>query len=83
MSFELFLALEVFLHRKGGGGAIPYGGRDLPQELLAAIAGIAALAIENVQRLEQLEGENRRLRDDISIEHNMVGESPLLQRVYQ
>jgi transcriptional regulator with GAF, ATPase, and Fis domain len=52
-------------------------------QLLAAIAGIAAVAMENIRRLEWLEGENRRLQDDINIEHNMVGESQRMREVYQ
>ncbi|MBX3276606.1 MAG: sigma 54-interacting transcriptional regulator [Acidobacteria bacterium] len=51
-------------------------------QLAAAIAGIAAVAIENVRHVEWLEGENRRLVDEINISHNMVGESPRLREVY-
>jgi Nif-specific regulatory protein len=52
-------------------------------ELVTAIAGIAAVAIENARHIEWLEGENRRLLDDVNIEHNMVGESPVMRQVYQ
>lgn len=52
-------------------------------QLVSAIAGIAAVAIENVRHLEWLEGENQRLRADSEIEHNMVGEGAALRRVYQ
>jgi transcriptional regulator with GAF, ATPase, and Fis domain len=52
-------------------------------QLVSAIAGIAAVAIENAKHLEWLEGENQRLRADIEIEHNMVGESSLMKKVYQ
>ena len=51
--------------------------------LVTAIAGIAAVAIENARHIEWLEGENQRLLSDANIEHNMVGESPLMQQLYQ
>src|SRR5256714_7551883 len=51
-------------------------------QLVAAIAGIAAVAIENARQFEWLETENERLLADVNIEHNMVGESPAMQRVY-
>jgi transcriptional regulator with GAF, ATPase, and Fis domain len=52
-------------------------------QFLAAIGGIAAIAIENVRRFEQLADENRRLRAEIDVEHNMVGESPCMREIYQ
>jgi transcriptional regulator with GAF, ATPase, and Fis domain len=51
-------------------------------QLVTAIAGIAAVAIENARQFEWLETENDRLRTDVNIEHNMVGESPAMHRVY-
>jgi two-component system, NtrC family, response regulator HydG len=51
-------------------------------QLVTAIAGIAAVAIENARQFEWLETENERLLADVNIEHNMVGESPPMQRVY-
>ena len=50
--------------------------------LVAAIAGIAAVAIENARHFEWLETENERLLADVNIEHNMLGESTAMQRVY-
>lgn len=52
-------------------------------QLVTAVAAIAAVAINNARNFESLESENARLMVDADIEHNMVGESPLLQRVYQ
>ncbi|HLE63668.1 MAG TPA: sigma 54-interacting transcriptional regulator [Pyrinomonadaceae bacterium] len=52
-------------------------------QLVTAIAGIAAVAIENARHIEWLEEENRRLLQDVNIEHNMVGESAVMRQVYQ
>jgi Nif-specific regulatory protein len=52
-------------------------------ELLTAIADIAAPALENAQYLGGLEAENRRLQDDVGLEHNMVGDSAPMRDVYQ
>ncbi|HWS98733.1 MAG TPA: sigma 54-interacting transcriptional regulator [Pyrinomonadaceae bacterium] len=52
-------------------------------QLLTAIAGIAAVALENASHVEWLESENQRLQDDIQIERNMIGESPRMREVYQ
>lgn len=51
-------------------------------QLVTAIAGIAAVAIENARQFEWLESENQRLLADVNIEHNMIGESAAMQRVY-
>ena len=51
--------------------------------LLSAIAGIAALALENARRWESLRNENRRLRTEAGIEHEMVGGSPAMAAVLQ
>jgi Nif-specific regulatory protein len=50
-------------------------------ELLTAIAGIASMALENARQIEWLEGENRRLRQDADLAHDMVGESPAMRAV--
>jgi len=52
-------------------------------QLVTAIAGIAAVAIQNARHIEWLERENRRLLEDFNIEHNMVGESAAMRQVYQ
>src|SRR5580704_14136892 len=52
-------------------------------QLLTAIGSIAAAALDNARRMESLEQENRRLQDEISLEHNMVGDSPRIRDVYQ
>ena len=52
-------------------------------QLLTAIAGIAAAPFENARRLELLQAENQRLKEEIHVEHQMVGESPAMKAVYQ
>src|ERR1700746_1750621 len=50
---------------------------------MTAIAGIAALALGNVCNIEQLQKENQQLHAEISLEHNMVGNSQSMQKVFE
>jgi transcriptional regulator with GAF, ATPase, and Fis domain len=52
-------------------------------QIMTAIAGIAALALSNVQYTEQLQKENQELRAEIDLEHNMVGSSKGIRQVFQ
>ena len=52
-------------------------------ELMTAIAAISAVALENAKEVERLEDENQRLKAEINIEHNMVGESAPMRTVYR
>lgn len=52
-------------------------------QLLTAVGGIAGVAIENVQHLQWLEGENQRLHQEINLEHDMIGESPRMREVFR
>jgi len=52
-------------------------------QLVTALGSVAALALENVKRITSLESENRRLQQELSVEHNMVGESKAMRDVYQ
>ena len=52
-------------------------------QLLAAIAGISAVALDNARRLQWLEEENQRLSIEISQEQSLVGESAQMKEVYQ
>jgi Nif-specific regulatory protein len=52
-------------------------------QLVTAISGIAAVALENARHFEWLESENQRLQEDIQVEHNMIGESQRMRDVYQ
>jgi transcriptional regulator with GAF, ATPase, and Fis domain len=52
-------------------------------QVMAAVAGIASLAFENVCHWEQLRLENQELRAEIAVEHNMVGSSPNMRKVFE
>jgi transcriptional regulator with GAF, ATPase, and Fis domain len=52
-------------------------------QLLTGIAATAAVALENARHMEWLASENRRLQDEIKLEHSMVGESAPMRSVLQ
>jgi transcriptional regulator with GAF, ATPase, and Fis domain len=52
-------------------------------EVMSAVAGIAALALDNIRHWEQLEQENLALRAEIDLEHNMIGESSRMRAVFE
>ena len=52
-------------------------------QMVTAVAGITALALRNVQHMEQLRKENQELRAEINLEHNMVGGSQGIRKVFQ
>jgi Nif-specific regulatory protein len=52
-------------------------------QLLAGIAGLAAIAIENARQFERLGDENQQLRAEVSLQHDMVGQSPRMREVYK
>ena len=52
-------------------------------QFLTAIAGIVSIVLENIKHLEWLNNENQRLRQEINLEHNMIGESPPMQKVFR
>ena len=51
--------------------------------LLTAIASLGAIGIANARQFEQLGSENRRLRAEVSLTHDMVGRSAPMRQVYQ
>jgi len=51
--------------------------------LLSAIAGIAALSLENARFIELLERENAQLKAEIREQFDMVGDSPAMQELYR
>jgi adenylate cyclase len=51
-------------------------------QLISAVAAVAAIAIEKLRRFEWLERENRRLREELDLGHDMIGESQRMREVY-
>ena len=51
-------------------------------QVMTAVAGIASLAFDNVRHWEKLRQENQELRAEIELEHNMVGGSPAMRKVF-
>ena len=51
-------------------------------QLVAAIANICAVALDNARNLQWLEQENLRLTTEINLEHNMVGDSPRIKEIF-
>jgi transcriptional regulator with GAF, ATPase, and Fis domain len=52
-------------------------------QLVTAIAGISAVALESARRLHWLEQENQRLTVEITQERSLVGEGARMKDVYQ
>jgi Nif-specific regulatory protein len=52
-------------------------------QLVTAVAGISAAALENARRVQRLEQENLRLTTEANLEHNMVGEGARMKQVYE
>jgi transcriptional regulator with GAF, ATPase, and Fis domain len=52
-------------------------------QLVAAIAGTSAVALENARRMQWLEHENLRLSTEINLDHNLIGDSSRMKEVYQ
>jgi len=52
-------------------------------QLVAAIAGISAVALENARRLQWLEQENQRLTTEVRQEQSLVGEGERMREIYQ
>jgi Nif-specific regulatory protein len=52
-------------------------------QVTTAMGRIAGLALDDARAVDQLRAENRLLRDEIAIEHDMVGDSQPMQHVYQ
>jgi transcriptional regulator with GAF, ATPase, and Fis domain len=52
-------------------------------QLVTAIAGVAAMAIESARQVEWLGSENLRLRAEVNLDHDMVGDSSPMREIYQ
>ncbi len=82
----LAVPLQAFGNRLGVLYLDAESGADFDQghlQLVTAFGNVAALGIENVRHFEWLEGENRRLNEELDVEHNMIGESAAVAGVVQ
>jgi Nif-specific regulatory protein len=61
--------------------AARFSNEDL--QLVTAIAGIASMALESARQVEWLGSENQRLRAEVDLDHDMVGDSAAMREVYQ
>ena len=52
-------------------------------QMMAAIAGISAVALDNARRVQWLEQENQRLTMEVRQEQNLVGEGARMREVFQ
>ncbi len=52
-------------------------------QLVLALGNIAGLAMENARHLEWVGGENRRLQQELSADHGMIGESQAMRGVLE
>ena len=52
-------------------------------QLVAAIAGISAVALDNARRLQWLEQENQRLTTEVRQEQSLVGEGARIKEIFQ
>ena len=52
-------------------------------QLVTTLGNVTALAIENARYVERLDGENRRLHEELNIHHSMIGESKAMREVYE
>jgi transcriptional regulator with GAF, ATPase, and Fis domain len=52
-------------------------------QLMAAIAGVSAVALDNARRLQWLEQENRRLTIEVSQDQSLVGDGAKMKEIYQ
>ena len=61
--------------------ATPFSEDDL--QLVSAVAGLASIAIENAHQFERLDSENRQLRAEVNLDHDMLGQTPCMREVYR
>jgi transcriptional regulator with GAF, ATPase, and Fis domain len=52
-------------------------------QLLTAIAGVSAVALDNARRQQWLEQENQRLTSEVRQEQSLVGEGARIKEIYQ
>jgi Nif-specific regulatory protein len=82
----LCVPLIVMGERRGvlyldtGNPNMPFDERHL--ELVTAIASIASVALEHLGYMDWLEAQNRQLMHEVTVQHDMVGQSPKMLKLY-
>ncbi|HEU0368937.1 MAG TPA: sigma-54-dependent Fis family transcriptional regulator, partial [Candidatus Acidoferrum sp.] len=71
----------IYLHSSVDRSAGPFDQTHL--QVLSAVGSIAALALQNLCHWERISNENRALRAEVSLEHNIVGASPRMKDVFE
>jgi transcriptional regulator with GAF, ATPase, and Fis domain len=71
----------IYLHSSVIRSAGPFDQTHL--QVLSAVGSIAALALQNLCHWERVSNENRALRAEVNLEHNMVGASPRMKDVFE
>ena len=59
----------------------PFTNGDL--EFVSALSNYVALVLSYSQKLENLEAENRRMRHEVDLRHEMIGNSAPMRQVYE
>src|SRR5579863_2755300 len=52
-------------------------------QLMAAVAGISAVALDNARRQQWLEQENQRLTMEVRQDQSLIGEGPKMKEIFQ
>jgi transcriptional regulator with GAF, ATPase, and Fis domain len=89
LQVRAFLCVPLILHEKAQGAVYLDSSRkgarfDMShQSLLTAIAGIAAVALENARHVSSLETDNEQLRAELKVSSNMIGTSQPMQEIHR
>jgi len=59
------------------------GFNDADAQTLTVVSEIIAREIQGARELDQLVSENRQLKSEVNISHNMVGESEAMEQLYR
>jgi transcriptional regulator with GAF, ATPase, and Fis domain len=59
------------------------GFKDADAQTLTVVSEIIAREIQNARELDQLVSENRQLKSEVNVAHNMVGESASMEQLYR
>ncbi len=70
------IGVVEFINKEGGGSF-----QESELELITVFAELAAVAIENAQKFRLVELENRGLKQELNLSHDIIGESNAIRRV--